>query len=93
MYETFFGLREEPFRLTSDPRFFHLAKPHAAALTTLLEAVTRRKGLVLVTGPCGTGKTMLINATLHILTDQAKTCQPISTAFVFNPTLSKEEFL
>jgi len=93
MYETFFGLREEPFRLTSDPRFFHLAKPHAVALTTLLEAVTRRKGLVLVTGPCGTGKTMLINATLHILTDQAKTCQPVSTAFVFNPTLSKEEFL
>jgi general secretion pathway protein A len=93
MYETFFGLREEPFRLTSDPRFFHLAEPHAAALTTLLEAVTRRKGLILVTGPCGTGKTMVVHATLHILSDQAKTRQPISTAFVFNPTLSREEFL
>ena len=93
MYETFFGLREEPFRLTSDPRFFHLAEPHAAALTTLLEAVTRRKGLILVTGPCGTGKTMVVHATLHILSDQAKIRQPISTAFVFNPTLSREEFL
>jgi general secretion pathway protein A len=93
MYETFFGLREEPFRLTSDPRFFHLAEPHAAALTTLLEAVTRRKGLVLVTGPCGTGKTMVVHATLHILSAQAKSRQPISTAFVFNPTLSREEFL
>ncbi len=93
MYETFFGLREEPFRLTSDPRFFHLAEPHAAALTTLVEAVNRRKGLVLVTGPCGTGKTMVVHATLHILSDQAKTRQPISTAFVFNPTLSREEFL
>lgn len=93
MYETFFGLREEPFRLTSDPRFLHLAEPHAAALNTLLDAVTRRKGLVLVTGPCGTGKTMVIHATLQILSDQAKTHRPISTAFVFNPTLSRDEFL
>ena len=93
MYETFFGLREEPFRLTSDPRFLHLAEPHAAALNTLLDAVTRRKGLVLVTGPCGTGKTMVIHATLHILSDQAKTHRPVSTAFVFNPTLSRDEFL
>jgi len=93
MYEDFFGLREEPFRLTSDPRFFHLAEPHAAALTTLVEAVTRRKGLVLVTGPSGTGKTMVVHATLRILSDRAKTCQPISTAFVFNPTLTSEEFL
>jgi general secretion pathway protein A len=93
MYETFFGLREEPFRLTSDPRFFHLAEPHATALTTLVEAVTRRKGLVLITGPCGTGKTIVVQAALHILSDRAKTGRPISTAFVFNPTLSREEFL
>jgi general secretion pathway protein A len=93
MYETFFGLREEPFRLTSDPRFLHLAEPHATALATLVEAVTRRKGLILITGPCGTGKTIVVHATLHILSDRAKTRQPISTAFVFNPTLSREEFL
>jgi general secretion pathway protein A len=93
MYETFFGLREEPFRLTSDPRFLHLAEPHATALTTLVEAVTRRKGLVLITGPCGTGKTIVVQAALHILSDRATTHQPISTAFVFNPTLSREEFL
>jgi general secretion pathway protein A len=93
MYETFFGLNEEPFRLTSDPRFFHLAQPHATALTTLIEAVTRRKGLILITGPCGTGKTIVVQAALHILSDRAKTRQPISTAFVFNPTVSREEFL
>jgi general secretion pathway protein A len=93
MYETFFGLREEPFRLTSDPKFFHAAEPHVAALNTLVDAVTRRKGFVLVTGPCGTGKTTVVHAALHILSDRAKTRQPISTAFVFNPTLSREEFL
>jgi general secretion pathway protein A len=93
MYETYFGLREQPFRLTSDPRFFHLAEPHAAALNTLVEAVTRRKGFVLVTGPCGTGKTTVVHAALHILSDRAQTPQPISSAFVFNPLLSSEEFL
>src|SRR5208283_3144383 len=49
MYTTFYGLREEPFRLTSDPRFFYLAEPHAAALATVVEAVMRRKGIVLLT--------------------------------------------
>jgi len=93
MYETFFGLREEPFRLTSNPRFFHLAEPHATALTTLIESVTRREGLVLITGPCGTGKTTVVHTALHILSDRAKTCQPISTAFLFNPTLTRDEFL
>jgi len=40
-----------------------------------------------------TGKTTVVHAALHILSDRAKTRQPISTAFVFNPTLSREEFL
>ncbi len=93
MYETFFGLREEPFRLTSDPRFIHLAEPHAAALTTLVEAVTRRTGLVLVTGPCGTGKTMVVRTALQILTDRASSSHPISAAFIVNPTLSRAELL
>ena len=55
MYTSFYNLREEPFRLTSDPRFFHLAEPHAVALAALIEAVMRRKGFVLMTGPIGTG--------------------------------------
>jgi general secretion pathway protein A len=93
MYTTFYNLREEPFRLTSDPRFFHLAEPHAAALATLVEAVMRRKGFVLMTGPIGTGKTTVVHAALQILTERAATNHPISSAFILNPTLSREEFL
>lgn len=93
MYTSYYNLREEPFRLTSDPRFFHLAEPHAAALATLVEAVMRRKGFVLMTGPIGTGKTTVVHTALQILTERATTSNPISSAFILNPTLSREEFL
>jgi general secretion pathway protein A len=93
MYTTYYNLREEPFRLTSDPRFFHLTEPHAAALATLVEAVMRRKGFVLMTGPIGTGKTTVVHTALQILTERATTSHPISSAFILNPTLSREEFL
>src|SRR5258707_12386431 len=93
MYTTFYKLREEPFRLTSDPRFFHLAEPHAAALATLVEAVMRRKGFLLLTGPIGTGKTTVVHTALQILTERAATGHPISSAFIIHPTLNREQFL
>ncbi len=93
MYTSYYNLREEPFRLTSDPRFFHLAEPHAAALATLVEAVMRRKGFLLMTGPIGTGKTTVVHTALQILTERAATGHPISSAFILNPTLTREEFL
>jgi len=93
MYTAYYNLREEPFRLTSDPRFFHLAQPHAAALATLVEAVMRRKGFVLMTGPIGTGKTTVVHTALQILTERTAASHPISSAFILNPTLSREEFL
>lgn len=93
MYTTFYNLREEPFRLTSDPRFFHLAEPHALALATLVEAVMRRKGFVLMTGPIGTGKTTVVHTALQILSERAAASHPISSAFILNPTLSREEFM
>jgi general secretion pathway protein A len=93
MYTIYYKLREEPFRLTSDPRFFHLAEPHAAALATLVDAVMRRKGFVLMTGPIGTGKTTVVHTALQILTERATTNHPLSSAFILNPTLSREEFL
>ena len=93
MYTAFYNLREEPFRLTSDPRFFHLAEPHAAALATLVEAVMRRKGFVVVSGQIGTGKTTVLHTGLQILTERAAVGSPIASAFILNPMLSRDEFL
>lgn len=93
MYTTFYNLREEPFRLTSDPRFFHLAEPHSAALSTVVEAVMRRKGFIVMTGPIGTGKTTVLHAALRILTEKAAVGGPLQSAFLLNPLLTRDEFL
>ncbi len=93
MYTEYYNLREEPFRLTSDPRFFHLAEPHAVALSTVVEAVVRRKGFVVLSGQIGTGKTTVLHAALRILSERASANKPLASAFVLNPMLTRDEFL
>ncbi len=93
MYTTFYGLNEEPFRLTPDPRFLHLAEPHREVLTSLVGGVLQRKGILVTTGPIGTGKTTLLHAALHFLSGETGGVPRLSTAFVTNPALSREELL
>ena len=93
MYLSFYGLREEPFRLTPDPRFFHLAEPHRDALTALMRGVLFRKGFMMLTGPVGTGKTTLLHTLLQILTERFFPENRMLSAFLLNPTLSRDEFL
>jgi len=93
MYTTFYGLNEEPFRLTPDPRFLHLAEPHREVLTSLVGGILQRKGILVATGPIGTGKTTLLHAALNYLSTQTGSAPRLSTAFVTNPALSREELL
>jgi len=93
VYLSFYGLKEEPFRLTPDPRFLHLAEPHRTALMSLVNAILLRKGIAVVTGPVGTGKTTILHATLHLLSSRAVASGPNASAFLLNPTLSREELL
>ena len=90
MYLSFFKLKDEPFRLTPDPRYLHLSDPHQYALTALLEGIFYRKGLVMITGPIGTGKTTLIHTALQLFSDKK---MPVKSALLFNPMLTRDEFL
>jgi general secretion pathway protein A len=90
MYLSFYGFKDEPFRLTPDPRYLHLSEPHQVALTSVLEGIFYRKGLVMLTGPIGTGKTTLVHSALQIISDRK---MPIKSALLFNPVLSRDEFL
>src|SRR5690242_5078048 len=92
MYLDFYQLKEEPFRLTPDPRFLQLAEPHRNALTALAQAVIGRKGLIVFSGPVGTGKTTLLNGLLSML-GRSFPSQLLPTAFIVNPRLSAEELL
>jgi general secretion pathway protein A len=93
MYLRHHGLREEPFNLTPDPRFLHMAEPYRVALQTVAQAIIRRRGMMVVSGPVGVGKTTLLHTTMQML-NRAKSDQAsVTFAFVFNPILSREEFL
>ena len=56
-YETFYGLNEKPFSLTSDPRFLYHSTAHDRVAHEMLAAIERRDGAVMVTGVAGSGKT------------------------------------
>jgi len=91
MYSAFYGLQQEPFRLTPDPRFLHLAEPHRNTLRALVEGIAARKGLQISVGPIGTGKTTLLYCLQHLLQHEASPQNPIRSAFIVNPTLSADE--
>ena len=86
-YEPFYGLKEKPFSLTSDSRFFYQSRSHAPAFDELLHAIRRRESLNALTGDIGTGKTTLCRAVLQSL--DRKTF----SAFVPDPFTSREELL
>ncbi|HZP07537.1 MAG TPA: AAA family ATPase [Terracidiphilus sp.] len=89
MYKAYFHLNRNPFELTPDPNCFVPTKRHDEALASLYYGVRRHKGLVVVTGEVGTGKTLLLRCLLRLL-EQSK---DVAYAYLFNSTLSPTEFL
>jgi type II secretory pathway predicted ATPase ExeA/cell division septation protein DedD len=87
IYEPFYGLKEKPFSLSSDPRFLYKSHAHAGAFNDLLTAIRRREGLIVLTGDIGTGKTTLCRAVLQNL--DRKTF----TSLVPDPFVSREDLL
>ena len=79
MYESFFGLREQPFSLTPDPRFLWLSDTHQEGLAALIYGITRRKGFLLLTGEVGTGKTTLLRAALGQIPPDTDTALVLNT--------------
>jgi len=67
MYTDFYKLKTKPFQISSDPSFIWLGEKHKEALATLKYSVIDNKGLMLLTGDVGTGKTTLINTLLESL--------------------------
>ena len=87
MYEAFFGLKENPFTLSPDPRYLYLSPQHREALNCLIYGIHEKKGFMVITGGIGTGKTTLCRSLLAGLDDS------VATALIFNPALSDIELL
>jgi type II secretory pathway predicted ATPase ExeA len=82
----FFGLRENPFNVNPDPSYLFLNQRTQNALVDLKGAIQARKGLMVLTGDVGTGKTTLVNYLIEWLQRQRT-----PTAFIFNPRLQVSE--
>jgi general secretion pathway protein A len=88
MYEQFFGLKKEPFKMTPDPAFLYFTDAHREALAALTYAVVGQKGFVVLTGDAGTGKTTLLTRLVELLPESR-----MKYGWIANPTLTSSEFL
>jgi len=88
MYLDFFGFSTTPFELTPDPRFLYLPRGHQEALSMLQYGVMSGKGLTVLTGEAGLGKTTILKAALGQLHGVANRVITIS-----NPALTRAEFI
>lgn len=86
MYKEFFGLDDTPFTLTPDPRFIVFTPSYNEVLASLYYGLENAKGLIVLTGEVGTGKTTALRWILRRLDAS------VLAAYVFNPRLSVEEF-
>ena len=87
MYRTFFGLREQPFNLTPDPKFLYLNTGYREALAAMRYGISARKGFVSLVGEAGTGKTTLLRCLL------AEFGPEVRSVLVLNPAVGFEELL
>lgn len=87
MYEAYYGLKERPFDLTANPRFLFLSGGHREALSNLQYGIEANKGITLLLGEAGTGKTTLIRAAL-----EQQRGSGVRSVYLSNPTLTRAEF-
>ena len=60
MYEEFYGLTANPFRLTPDRKFWYGSEGHRKAMSYLKYGLYQGEGFIVVTGDVGTGKSTLV---------------------------------
>jgi len=87
MYLEFFGLREEPFGVTPDPRFLYLSPEHREALASIYYGIEAGRGFMALIAVPGMGKTTLLFHLLERFRSSAR------TAFLFQTQCNSREFM
>jgi len=86
MYTEYYGLNELPFGLTPDPRYIYFTPSHTEVMANLHYGIESGKGLIVVTGEVGTGKTTMLRWVMQRLD------RTVLVGYIFNPRLSVTEF-
>src|SRR5437879_10129930 len=87
MFLDFYGLREQPFGVTPDPRYLYLSVGHREALASLIYGVESGRGFMALVAKPGMGKTTLLFQLLERLRSSAQ------TVFLFQTQCESREFL
>jgi type II secretory pathway predicted ATPase ExeA len=87
MYNSFFGFSESPFENKLDQKFIYLSEDHKEVLAAFLYFMARDKGFAVLCGDVGTGKTMMINSLLNMLSNNVK------TIIISNPNVMYSDLL
>jgi len=87
MYLKYFGLREQPFGVTPDPRFLYLSAAHREALASLYYGIEANRGFLGLIARPGMGKTTILFHLLEKFRSSAR------TAFLFQTQCTSREFL
>lgn len=87
MFLTYFGLREQPFGVTPDPRFLYLSAAHREALASLYYGIEASRGFLGLIAKPGMGKTTIL---FHLLEKFRSTAR---TAFIFQTQCTSREFM
>ena len=86
MYLEHFGLTDYPFSLTPDPRFAVVTPAYTEILAGLYYGIEMAKGLTVVTGEVGTGKTMALRWIIR------RFQSGVLASYIVNPHLTIEDF-
>lgn len=84
---SYFGIREDPFRLTPDSDFYFQCRPHNQVAEVVRYGLQQGEGFLLVSGEVGTGKTMLLRQLRPFFQ------QNYEVAYIISPQLSPQELL
>ncbi|MFZ0769880.1 MAG: AAA family ATPase [Candidatus Sulfotelmatobacter sp.] len=87
MFLNYYGLREQPFGVTPDPRFLYLSPAHREALASLVYGIESGLGFLALIAAPGMGKTTLLFHLLEKFRTSAR------TAFLFQTQCNSREFM
>jgi general secretion pathway protein A len=83
------GFEKEPFSTSPDPEFFYLSKEHETALTNIIIELRLKRGLSVILGDVGTGKTTLSRK----LIQELKSREDFIFHIILDPSFESEYLL
>jgi len=87
-YYKILAFDKEPFSTSPDPEFFYLSQEHETALMNILIEIRLRRGLSVILGDIGTGKTSLSRK----LIQELKTREDVIFHMILDPSF-KDEYM